>query len=79
MPSDHRIFKNPETFPPQNPMDSGLATKPRSRYRKNSKNTAFWDRLYLTALPPRELLQQKLHAAIEMSKARLEIKEGGAE
>jgi len=27
---------------------------------------------YLTALPPRELLQQKLHAAIEISKARLE-------
>lgn len=27
---------------------------------------------YLTALPPRELLQQKLHAAIEISRARLE-------
>lgn len=34
---------------------------------------------YLTALPPRELLQQKLHAAIEISRARLENKEGGAE
>jgi len=32
---------------------------------------------YLTALPPRELLQQKLHAAIEISRARLEAKEGG--
>jgi len=32
---------------------------------------------YLTALPPRELLQQKLHAAIEISRARLENKEGG--
>ncbi|MGJ8656081.1 MAG: PDDEXK nuclease domain-containing protein [Akkermansiaceae bacterium] len=30
---------------------------------------------YLTALPPRELLQQKLHTAIEISKARLEAKE----
>ncbi len=29
---------------------------------------------YLTALPPRELLQQKLHAAIEISRARLENK-----
>jgi predicted nuclease of restriction endonuclease-like (RecB) superfamily len=29
---------------------------------------------YLTALPPRELLQQKLHAAIELSKARLDAK-----
>jgi len=29
---------------------------------------------YLTALPPRELLQQKLHAAIEISKARLEAR-----
>ncbi len=27
---------------------------------------------YLTALPPRELLQQKLHTAIEISRARLE-------
>ena len=34
---------------------------------------------YLTALPPRELLQQKLHAAIEISRARLEAKEGGSE
>ncbi len=32
---------------------------------------------YLTALPSRELLQQKLHAAIEISRARLEAKEGG--
>lgn len=32
---------------------------------------------YLTALPPRELLQQKLHAAIEISRARLENREGG--
>ncbi|MGB6220702.1 PDDEXK nuclease domain-containing protein [Haloferula sp.] len=32
---------------------------------------------YLTALPPRELLKQKLHAAIEISRARLEAKEGG--
>ena len=32
---------------------------------------------YLTALPPRELLQKKLHAAIEISRARLEAKEGG--
>ena len=32
---------------------------------------------YLTALPPRELLQQKLHAAIELSRARLESREGG--
>ncbi|MDP0490943.1 MAG: PDDEXK nuclease domain-containing protein [Verrucomicrobiota bacterium JB023] len=31
---------------------------------------------YLTALPPRELLQKKLHAAIALSKARLENKEG---
>jgi predicted nuclease of restriction endonuclease-like (RecB) superfamily len=31
---------------------------------------------YLTALPSRELLQQKLHAAIEISRARLET-EGG--
>ena len=31
---------------------------------------------YLTALPPRELLHQKLHAAIEISRARLESKEG---
>jgi predicted nuclease of restriction endonuclease-like (RecB) superfamily len=30
---------------------------------------------YLTALPPRELLKQKLHAAIELSRARLEAKE----
>ncbi|MBU1187583.1 MAG: DUF1016 family protein [Gammaproteobacteria bacterium] len=30
---------------------------------------------YLTALPPRELLQQKLHAAIEISRARLEAKD----
>lgn len=29
---------------------------------------------YLTALPSRELLQQKLHAAIEISKARLDAK-----
>jgi len=37
---------------------------------------------YLTALPSRELLQQKLHAAIEISRARLEnrdAQEGGAE
>ena len=34
---------------------------------------------YLTALPPRELLQRKLHAAIEISRARLEAKEGGLE
>ncbi len=34
---------------------------------------------YLTALPPRELLKRKLHAAIETSKARLESKEGGVE
>ncbi|MDA1277460.1 MAG: PDDEXK nuclease domain-containing protein [Verrucomicrobia bacterium] len=32
---------------------------------------------YLTALPSRELLQQKLHAAIEISRARMEAKEGG--
>ena len=32
---------------------------------------------YLTALPSRELLQQKLHAAIEISRARLENREGG--
>lgn len=31
---------------------------------------------YLTALPPRELLQQKLHAAIELSRARFEQKGG---
>jgi hypothetical protein len=31
---------------------------------------------YLTALPPRELLQRKLHAAIEISRARLEAKKG---
>ncbi len=31
---------------------------------------------YLTALPPRELLQQKLHAAIQLSRARLDNKEG---
>lgn len=31
---------------------------------------------YLTALPPRELLQQKLHAAIEISRARLEARKG---
>jgi predicted nuclease of restriction endonuclease-like (RecB) superfamily len=30
---------------------------------------------YLTALPPRKLLQQKLHAAIEISRARFEDKE----
>jgi len=30
---------------------------------------------YLTALPSRELLQQKLHAAIEISRARLDAKE----
>jgi len=34
---------------------------------------------YLTALPPRELLRQKLHAAIEISRARLETKEAGSE
>ena len=34
---------------------------------------------YLTALPSRELLQQKLHAAIEISRARLEDREGGGE
>jgi len=34
---------------------------------------------YLTALPPRELLQQKLHAAIEISRARLESREGSGE
>lgn len=34
---------------------------------------------YLTALPSRELLQQKLHAAIEVSKARLDAREGGSE
>ena len=35
---------------------------------------------YLTALPPRELLQKKLHTAIEISRARLENRdrEGGA-
>jgi len=32
---------------------------------------------YLTALPSRELLQQKLHAAIEISRARLEAREAG--
>jgi predicted nuclease of restriction endonuclease-like (RecB) superfamily len=37
------------------------------------------DAEYLTALPSRELLQQKLHAAIEISRARLESKEGDAE
>jgi predicted nuclease of restriction endonuclease-like (RecB) superfamily len=31
---------------------------------------------YLTALPSRELLQQKLHAAIEISRARLEAERG---
>lgn len=31
---------------------------------------------YLTALPPRELLQRKLHAAIEISRARLEAQTG---
>ena len=30
---------------------------------------------YLTARPSRELLQQKLHAAIEISRARLEAKD----
>ena len=30
---------------------------------------------YLTALPPRELLQQKLHAAIKTSRARLDAKD----
>lgn len=30
---------------------------------------------YLTALPPREVLQQKLHTAIEVSRARLENRE----
>ena len=34
---------------------------------------------YLTALPPRELLQQKLHAAIEISRARFENKDSGPE
>lgn len=34
---------------------------------------------YLTALPPRELLQQKLHAAIQISRARLENWKGGGE
>ncbi len=34
---------------------------------------------YLTALPPRELLRRKLHAAIEISRARLEAKKGDAE
>ena len=33
---------------------------------------------YLTVLPPRALLQQKLHAAIETSRARLEAKEAQA-
>jgi len=32
---------------------------------------------YLTALPSRELLQQKLHAAIKTSRARLEAKDSG--
>lgn len=31
---------------------------------------------YLTALPPRELLQQKLHTTIEISKARLKAQKG---
>ncbi len=31
---------------------------------------------YLTALPSRELLQQKLHTAIEISRTRLESREG---
>ena len=30
---------------------------------------------YLTALPSRELLQQKLHAAIKTSRARLDAKD----
>ncbi len=30
---------------------------------------------YLTLLPPRDLLQRKLHAAIEISRARLEKEE----
>ena len=34
---------------------------------------------YLTALPPRELLQQKLHTAIEVSRARLEAQKGDPE
>ena len=34
---------------------------------------------YLTVLPPRELLRQKLHAAIETSRARLEAKKEGRE
>ncbi len=34
---------------------------------------------YLTELPSRELLEKKLHAAIEMSKARLESKEEASE
>ena len=33
---------------------------------------------YLTALPSRELLQQKLHAAIEISRARLDARDGGS-
>ena len=33
---------------------------------------------YLTVLPPRALLQEKLHAAIETSRARLEAKEAQA-
>ena len=34
---------------------------------------------YLTGLPPRELLQQKLHAAIEISRARLDAKDGNTD
>lgn len=30
---------------------------------------------YLTALPPRELLQEKLHSAIQLSRARFEQKD----
>ena len=33
---------------------------------------------YLTALPPKELLRQKLHQAIELSRRRLENREGDA-
>lgn len=34
---------------------------------------------YLTALPPRELLKQKLHTAIEISRARLDAEKGAPE
>lgn len=33
---------------------------------------------YLTALPPKELLRQKLRQAIELSRRRLENREGDA-